>query len=236
MVRARGRELAGLRHAAPPSVHRLAPLLRRHRRMSRSRRRVGAARGRRCSRSRSPSGVGAHALDELRGRPLRTGIPSSVLVGLAAVSIAGACAIGVVGAISVRAVARGTRSRRALPGARLQPRAPRRTLPLGSLVRARVGRLPGRLRLRSGRGRSRPRRAARRCLRRAPLAGAASALESRALRAPPRRHRRGAPGPSRRLGGRARAPSRSIAAEETGLRLLAAASVVLAAALVAFRI
>ena len=45
-------------------------------------------------------GVGAHALDELRGRPLRTGIPSSVLVGLAAVSIAGACAIGVVGAIT----------------------------------------------------------------------------------------------------------------------------------------
>ena len=44
-------------------------------------------------------GVGAHALDELRGRPLRTGIPSSVLVGLAAVSIAAACAIGIVGAI-----------------------------------------------------------------------------------------------------------------------------------------
>lgn len=45
-------------------------------------------------------GIGAHALDELRGRPLRTGIPSSVLVGLAAVSIVGACAIGVVGAIT----------------------------------------------------------------------------------------------------------------------------------------
>ena len=45
-------------------------------------------------------GVGAHALDELRGRPLRTGIPSSVLVGLAAVSITGACAIGIVGAIT----------------------------------------------------------------------------------------------------------------------------------------
>jgi len=44
-------------------------------------------------------GIGAHALDELRGRPLRTGIPSSVLIGLAAVSITGACAIGVVGAI-----------------------------------------------------------------------------------------------------------------------------------------
>ena len=41
-------------------------------------------------------GVGAHALDELNGRPLRTQIPGSVLVGLAAVSIAAACAIGVV--------------------------------------------------------------------------------------------------------------------------------------------
>jgi len=44
-------------------------------------------------------GVGAHALDELRGRPLRTGIPSPLLVVLAAVSLAGACAIGVVGAV-----------------------------------------------------------------------------------------------------------------------------------------
>jgi hypothetical protein len=41
-------------------------------------------------------GIGAHALDELQGRPLRTRIPSSVLVGLAAVSIAAACATGVV--------------------------------------------------------------------------------------------------------------------------------------------
>ena len=44
-------------------------------------------------------GIGAHALDELRGRPLRTGIPSRILVGLATISIASACAIGVVGAI-----------------------------------------------------------------------------------------------------------------------------------------
>ena len=43
-------------------------------------------------------GVGAHALDELRGRPLRTQIPDQVLVGLAAVSIAAACAIGLAGA------------------------------------------------------------------------------------------------------------------------------------------
>lgn len=45
-------------------------------------------------------GIGAHALDELRGRPLRTKIPSGVLRGLAALSIAAACAIGVAGALT----------------------------------------------------------------------------------------------------------------------------------------
>jgi hypothetical protein len=40
-------------------------------------------------------GVAAHALDELKGRPLRTRIPSTVLVAVAAVSLAGACAIGI---------------------------------------------------------------------------------------------------------------------------------------------
>jgi hypothetical protein len=40
-------------------------------------------------------GVGAHALDELQGRPLQTGIRRSVLIALAVVSIAVACAIGV---------------------------------------------------------------------------------------------------------------------------------------------
>ena len=48
-------------------------------------------------------GVGAHSLDELRGRPLRTSIPSSVLVALATVSIAAACAIGIAGAIAFEA-------------------------------------------------------------------------------------------------------------------------------------
>jgi hypothetical protein len=43
-------------------------------------------------------GVGAHAMDELNGRPLRTAIPSTVLGGCAAVSIALACAIGIAGA------------------------------------------------------------------------------------------------------------------------------------------
>jgi hypothetical protein len=40
-------------------------------------------------------GVAAHALDELKGRPLRTRIPSSVLVIVAALSLLGACAIGI---------------------------------------------------------------------------------------------------------------------------------------------
>ena len=41
-------------------------------------------------------GIGAHALDELNGRPLRTEIPGRVLGALAACSVAGACTIGVV--------------------------------------------------------------------------------------------------------------------------------------------
>lgn len=40
-------------------------------------------------------GVGAHALDEMKSRPLRTRIPDHVLVLLAAWSIAGACVIGI---------------------------------------------------------------------------------------------------------------------------------------------
>lgn len=46
-------------------------------------------------------GIGAHALDELNGRPLQTRIPDGLLAGLAALSIAGAVAIGVVGAVTV---------------------------------------------------------------------------------------------------------------------------------------
>ena len=45
-------------------------------------------------------GVGAHALDELAGRPLQTKIPSAVLIVLAAVSVAAACAIGIGVALS----------------------------------------------------------------------------------------------------------------------------------------
>jgi len=47
-------------------------------------------------------GIGAHALDELSGRPLRTEIPDGVLVALAVVSIGAACVIGVAGAVVYR--------------------------------------------------------------------------------------------------------------------------------------
>jgi hypothetical protein len=46
-------------------------------------------------------GVGAHAFDELHGRPLRTRIPSGVLVGLGVFGLAGALALGVVGGVLV---------------------------------------------------------------------------------------------------------------------------------------
>jgi hypothetical protein len=45
-------------------------------------------------------GVGAHALDELEGRPLATRIPDRVLIALTVLSLAGALAIGIAGAIS----------------------------------------------------------------------------------------------------------------------------------------
>jgi hypothetical protein len=41
--------------------------------------------------------VAAHALDELQGRPLRTRIPSGVLVAMTVVALAGALAIGLIG-------------------------------------------------------------------------------------------------------------------------------------------
>ena len=48
-------------------------------------------------------GIGAHALDEVNGRPLGTRIPARMLVALAVVSIVGAGAIGVAGAVVFRA-------------------------------------------------------------------------------------------------------------------------------------
>jgi hypothetical protein len=45
-------------------------------------------------------GVSAHALDELNGRPLRTQIGSRTLVALALAALAGACAIGIWAALA----------------------------------------------------------------------------------------------------------------------------------------
>jgi hypothetical protein len=45
-------------------------------------------------------GIGAHALDELSGRPLGTRIPSSALVALACVSVGGGAAIGIGAALA----------------------------------------------------------------------------------------------------------------------------------------
>jgi SAM-dependent methyltransferase len=80
VLRARARRLARLRHAAPPALHRLAPELRRDRRLPRAAPLHG--------RARAPLaafflalGISAHALDELNGRPLQTRIPDGVLVG-----------------------------------------------------------------------------------------------------------------------------------------------------------
>jgi hypothetical protein len=46
-------------------------------------------------------GLSAHALDELHGRPLRTTIPSSVLVAVAIGGLVGALALGIVGVVRV---------------------------------------------------------------------------------------------------------------------------------------
>jgi hypothetical protein len=46
-------------------------------------------------------GLAAHALDELRGRPLGTSIPDLMLQGLAIASLAGAAAVGIVGIVQV---------------------------------------------------------------------------------------------------------------------------------------
>jgi hypothetical protein len=47
------------------------------------------------------TGLAAHALDELRGRPLRTAIPAAVLIAVVAAGLLGALALGVCGVIRV---------------------------------------------------------------------------------------------------------------------------------------
>lgn len=45
--------------------------------------------------------MAAHALDELRGRPLQTRLSDRTLIALAAVSLAGAVAIGIIGVLTI---------------------------------------------------------------------------------------------------------------------------------------
>ena len=107
-------------------------------------------------------GVGAHALDELHGRPLGTRLSDRALVALAVV---GARRRGrrsaSPGCSSSPPPSRRSWSSGAFLVARLQPRAVRRPLPHRLLVRRRLGRLPGADRL-VGRTRSASTRPARR--------------------------------------------------------------------------
>ena len=88
-------------------------------------------------------GVAAHALDELRGRPLRTRLPDRVLIRLAVCGLGGATAIGIYGAATVSLTLLPFTARRRVPRARLRPRVVRRALPHRLLVRRRVGRVSG---------------------------------------------------------------------------------------------
>ena len=147
-------------------------------------------------------GIGAHALDELAGRPLQTAIPA----------LGPRRARGRLGRRSVRDRARGgvqlqpldpaaDRDRR-LSRARVQPGAVRRPLPLRPLVRGRVGRLPrrhGRRRLRRHRpGRDRDRRR----VGHRPLARPATALDPGQAKPPRGRLRRPASSSSPAVAGR----------------------------------
>ena len=143
-------------------------------------------------------GIGAHALDELQRTPAANRHPEldprRARRSLRRSSLRDRRRRR----RDLRALARAARSGRALPRRRVQPRARRRALPLRPLVRARVGRLSGRVRIRRRRRRSERRRAPRGRIRRRPLARAARALEPRALRPPARRVGRGRARASRR--------------------------------------
>ena len=129
-------------------------------------------------------GIGAHALDELNGRPLGTGIPRRVLIAMAAVSIGAAVGIGVARRDRICALAPRVRRRRRLHRLRLQPRAVRRPPAHRRLVRTRMGSVPGADRLLRGGGTARSGGDRRRRVRRSPELGSATALgvRSRMLR------------------------------------------------------
>ena len=102
-------------------------------------------------------GVGAHALDELQGRPLQTRIGRTTLLVLACISLLAADRDRHRHGDRDEPVAARVRGRRRLHRGRVQPRAVRRTLPRDALVRARLGRAAGPRDVLRG-GRSDPRR------------------------------------------------------------------------------
>ena len=88
-------------------------------------------------------GVAAHALDELHDRPLGTSLSERTLIALAATSLLGALAIGVAGVVTVSVwLAPLVLAGGAVP-AGLQPRAGRWALSQRSVVRDRLGSVPG---------------------------------------------------------------------------------------------
>ena len=240
MVRARARRLAGLRHAPARAVHGVAPLVRRHRRLSRPDGRVGPPRrrgrrvrarrrNRRARAGRAPRQAARHADPRRDARAARVVLDRRGLRDRAR------------GRRDLPPVARGPRPDRPLPRRRVQPRDRRRTLPLEPLVRARVGRLPRSLRVRGGIGGAERRRRPGRGVRRASLPRPARPLEPRPLRPAPRRRRerraraRGRRGraadpaaadrgrraradPARRDHGRARGGARGVPAETSSIR------------------
>ncbi len=129
-------------------------------------------------------GVGAHALDELRDRPLGTAIPDRVLVAARRGLDRRRLRHRDRRFRGLGLVARTARRGRSLPRPRVQPRARRRALPHGPLVRPRVGRLPGADRVRRCRRRALGRSRAGGGLRGLPLPRAARSLHERALRPP----------------------------------------------------
>ena len=143
VLRARARRLARLRDAAPPAVHRCgtSPTSRSAPRSRPSFDDAGSvaalaafslAHGHRRARARRAARPAAADADP---GPVRSSRSPRV-------SIAGAAAIGVVAALAWTPWLLAVRRLRRLPRLRVQPRALRRALPLGPLVRARLGRVP----------------------------------------------------------------------------------------------
>ena len=87
-------------------------------------------------------GIGAHALDELNGRPLGTRIPKPVLLGLGIVPLCGAIALGGTAAVAGTAWILPFVAFGGFIVIAYKPRPLERQIPFGFLVRFRLGRLP----------------------------------------------------------------------------------------------